>query len=106
MRFSAILPEGKAQMPLIVYSAMKGLSDSVKWLLAKGAGVDDPIKGDVAAPDLDGQTPLMRACLAGHSIVVRILLRAGASMARKSSTGHTALRFAAEQNECADPFVA
>ena len=105
-RFTAQMPEGRAQVPLLVYAAMKGQDPVVEWLLAKRADPDAAIVGDPMATEADGHTPLMRACLAGHALVVRRLLRAGAKLAQRSAKGHTALQLAekARHTDCAKEF--
>ena len=100
------MPEGRAQVPLLVYAAMKGQDSVVEWLLAKRADPDAAIIGDPCPTEADGHTPLMRACLVGHSLVVRRLLRAGAKLAQRSAKGFTALQLAerSKHNDCAREF--
>ena len=82
-KFAAQMPEGRAQVPLLVCAAMKGQDNCVEWLLGKRADPDLAIDGDVLSEN-DGQTPLMRACISGHATVIRRLLRAGAKLALRS----------------------
>ena len=62
--FTAQMPEGRAQVPLLVYAAMKGQDAVVEWLLGRRADPDAAISGDPQPTDADGHTPLMRACIA------------------------------------------
>ena len=104
--FIAQMPEGRAQVPLLVYAAMKGQDAVVEWLLARGGDPDIAIAGDPTPTDADGHTPLMRACLTGHAPVVRRLLRAGAKLAQRSASGHTAIQLAEKLRhaDCAREF--
>ena len=54
----------------------------------------------------NGVTALMNAALFDHPAVVRRLLRAGADMAARSTSGKTALQWAKEQGhaECVEAF--
>ena len=81
--FTANMPEGRAQVPLLVYAAMKGQDTAVEWLLVRRANPDAYIVGDPTPTKADGHTALMRACLQGHTTVVRRLLRAGAKLAQR-----------------------
>ena len=105
-RFTAKMPEGRAQVPLLVYAAMKGQVDVVDWLLARKADPDAAINGDPVPTEADGHTPLMRACMQGHAGVVRRLLRGGAKLAQRSVKGHTALQVAerARHPDCVNEF--
>ena len=85
--FTAQMPEGRAQVPLLVYAAMKGQDTIVEWLLIHGADPDQHITGDPQPTDADGHTPLIRACIQGHATVVRRLLRAGATLGKCSAKG-------------------
>jgi ankyrin repeat protein len=105
-RFTAQMPEGRAQVPLLVYAAMEGQVEVVDWLLARKADPDAAINGDPVPTEADGHTPLMRACMQGHAGVVRRLLRGGAKLAQRSVKGHTALQVAerARHPDCAREF--
>ena len=104
--FRAQMPEGQAMVPLLVYAAMKGQNDVVEWLLARKADPDAVIEGDQKPTIADGHTAMMRACMAGHHLVVRKLLRAGAKMGQRSARGHTAMILAEQtkQNACSREF--
>ena len=99
--FTAQMPEGRAQVPLLVYAAMKGQDVVVDWLLARSADPDAAIVGDPSTTEADGHTPLMRACIANHAKVVRKLLRAGAKIAQRSIRGQTALQLAEKSGHMA-----
>jgi ankyrin repeat protein len=67
-----------------LHSAVAPFGDeSVRWLLAAGACVDPP--------DVNGMTPLMRACESGNLPACVALIEAGADVNAKTSDGNTPL---------------
>ena len=84
MRIIAQTPEGHAIVPLLFFSAMKGLPKAIKWLLAHGASPDLALRGEENSSAMDGQTALMLAARNGSEAAVQTLIEAGAKV---SSTG-------------------
>ena len=72
----------------LIRAAREGHDDTVKALLASGAGVN--------AKDEQGNTALIEAARYGHDDVVRALLAGGASIQAKDKEGKTALMLAAQ----------
>ncbi|KAL2016168.1 hypothetical protein VTK56DRAFT_4108 [Thermocarpiscus australiensis] len=79
--------------PLLSLAVCNGHLEAVDYLIKKGV--------DVNAADAKGRTPLMEAALWGYPVIVDKLLKAGASSARRDSTGMTAENFA-EESEAND----
>jgi ankyrin repeat protein len=83
----------------LMNAAGNGDLESVKFLLAKGAHVNDVSAKDPVAVlrgpiDLGYYTPLMLASLYGPPAIVDALLRAGAKVDAKDIRGRTALHYA------------
>lgn len=70
---------------LLAAAALSGSVTDVLSALAQGARLDDP------APDSGRQTPLMAACLRGHTDVVELLLTRGADGTIGERDGYTCL---------------
>lgn len=86
-------PDEEGTTPLI-YASCFGHEDAVTALLDAGAKVDQQ--------DRNAWTPLMWATANRHRNVVQILLDRGASPQAKSSSGRTAIDFAAPDSDILD----
>eukprot|EP00930_Biecheleria_cincta_P015382 TRINITY_DN12857_c0_g1_i1.p1 TRINITY_DN12857_c0_g1~~TRINITY_DN12857_c0_g1_i1.p1 ORF type:complete len:253 (-),score=59.11 TRINITY_DN12857_c0_g1_i1:169-927(-) len=81
---------------LLAQASVRGELQDVQRALGQGASVDTRAELCIAMGDLSGKkprklTPLMRACSAGHSEVVEMLLAANASLWRADADGWTPL---------------
>lgn len=84
----------------IVMAAAEGKSDMVKFLLSKGADINEMGIEQPTDPRYkeDVGTALHRAVVGGHTEVVTILLEEGADIEVRDLMGKTALDLAREQN--------
>lgn len=75
----------RALLPILMTCAAKaGDLDSIKTLIKQGANLNEP-------SDYDGKTSLHLACAEGHSEVVQLLLKNGASAYVRDRRGRTPL---------------
>jgi cytohesin len=85
---------GPYDSTLIREAAKKGVIDSVRLLLARGASVDNA--------NTNGTTVLQIAALYGHVDIVKLLLDQGAKFGVENGGGWTAISLAADRIEFAD----
>jgi len=85
----ALSPKEKSEA--LLKSASEGKGNDVQQLLKDGADPNSRGKG--------GATPLMLACLGGHTEVGNILLKSKADIEAKDNEGFTALCFAAAKGD-------
>ncbi|XP_078693694.1 uncharacterized protein LOC144923203 [Branchiostoma floridae x Branchiostoma belcheri] len=67
----------------LLYTANIGYLEGVEAALIAGADIDYAREGDDI--NVSGRTALFFACFAGHAAVVRLLIREGASLTKRSS---------------------
>ncbi|KAI8495145.1 hypothetical protein Bbelb_271310 [Branchiostoma belcheri] len=67
----------------LLYTANIGYLEGVEAALIAGADIDYAREGDDI--NVSGRTALFFACFAGHAAVVRLLIRKGASLTKRSS---------------------
>lgn len=78
-------------------AAVSGPVEVVRFLIAKGAKVNQPIrthKESKSYQEADGVTPLMMAALAGRQEVVELLLAKGADINARATNNYNAAMFA------------
>ncbi|XP_066287922.1 GA-binding protein subunit beta-1-like [Branchiostoma lanceolatum] len=87
---------------ILLYAAENGSLGGVKAALKAGADIDYDRPGSTDMLDTSGTddstfTPLIIACIKGHVDVVRLLLRKGASLVKRTVGATTALHAAARE---------
>jgi ankyrin repeat protein len=91
---------GRPELPRVVTDGSVG---AAKMLIARGANVNATLKTKVLkrtyqagdARLAEGSTPLMRAAKANDTVMMRLLIAAGADLDRANAAGETALHIAA-----------
>jgi len=76
---------------VVDWAVSRGHTDLASWLLERNKDVD--------AEDEAGWTPLIIASSAGHEMIVRMLIEAGAGVNRTTKEGRSALLYAASKGE-------
>lgn len=79
----------------VIFAAQKGDVENVRYLLDRGANVNETVPLELSRPGLENACTAMHAAIEnGHGDVVDLLLSAGADLTLEDAKGRTALEIA------------